>query len=67
MISAGFFVPDRRRRDIDNMLKNVLDGLVGVVFKDDAQVVGIHETFKRLDRANPRTELRLTRTSGHMT
>jgi Holliday junction resolvase RusA-like endonuclease len=30
---------DRRRRDIDNVLKSVLDGLNGVLFADDSQVV----------------------------
>ena len=37
--AANIKVPDTRKPDIDNLLKFVLDGLTGVVYRDDEQVV----------------------------
>ena len=37
-----FYLPDRRRRDIDNLSKGTLDGMRGVVFMDDCQIVDLH-------------------------
>lgn len=52
---AIFYVPDRRRQDVDNLMKLVLDaGTRAKLWKDDCQVtaqVGLIE----LDRENPRT------------
>jgi len=36
-ITLGF--GDRRKRDVDNYSKMILDGLQGVLFKDDAQII----------------------------
>ena len=37
------FPPDRRRRDIDNILKSLLDALeYGNAFMDDSQIVELH-------------------------
>jgi len=33
-----------KRPDLDNLIKTVLDGLNGVVFKDDCQIVALHCT-----------------------
>ena len=33
-----FFCGDRRRKDVDNLLKLVMDALNGLVWKDDSQV-----------------------------
>ena len=33
-----FYLPDRRRRDIDNLSKAVLDAMNGIIYKDDTQV-----------------------------
>lgn len=53
------YMPDRRRRDIDNVIKAVMDGLNGVLYHDDAQV---HEVAasKRYDKASPRTVVAMT-------
>lgn len=61
-----FFVGDLRRRDIDNLEKNLLDGLNGTVFDDDNQVVRV-EKEKRLSRSRPRVEVTVERVTGFLT
>jgi Holliday junction resolvase RusA-like endonuclease len=51
-VSIIFVLPDRRRRDIDNLSKGVLDALTGVVWDDDQQVV--HLGLTKLVGPNPR-------------
>lgn len=43
----------RQRCDVDNLAKQVLDGLNGVAWDDDSQVCDLHVT-RRYDRARPR-------------
>lgn len=39
-VGIGVFLPDRRRRDLDNVLKSLLDALEHAgVYKDDSQIV----------------------------
>ena len=55
---VGVWVPDRRRRDIDNLWKPLLDSLKhGGLYDDDSQVD--HESMIRvgMDRENPRVEV----------
>jgi len=56
-----WFVPDRRTRDVDNLLKNVMDALSGVCFTDDRQVCDLLPCARRLDKENPRTLITLQR------
>ena len=37
-----FSIKDKRRRDIDNMLKVLLDSMNKIVFEDDSQVIELH-------------------------
>jgi len=37
-VQITFYVPDRRRRDIDNLCKPVLDACNGILWDDDSQV-----------------------------
>ena len=37
-----FLLKDRRRRDLDNLSKAVLDALNGMAWKDDTQVTDLH-------------------------
>ena len=38
-VAVTFVLGDRRKRDLDNLAKSVMDGLNGVVYQDDSQVV----------------------------
>lgn len=49
------YAPDLRRRDLDNLCKAPLDGLVKAgVMADDSQVVDLRIYRAGLDRQNPR-------------
>lgn len=50
-----FVLPDRRRRDIDNLLKLGLDAMNGITYSDDTQVHHIEATKQVGDE--PRTEI----------
>lgn len=41
-VDLDFFLGNKRRVDLDNLSKGVLDGLKGVLFVDDSQVVELH-------------------------
>lgn len=53
----------RRRVDIDNLAKTVLDALNGLAWIDDAQVAELRAT-KRHDRTNPGTSVTVWREGG---
>jgi Holliday junction resolvase RusA-like endonuclease len=40
-VAISVFAPDKRRRDLDNIAKSILDGCNGVLWDDDAQVDGL--------------------------
>lgn len=50
MVSIRLFMPDRRRRDIDNYNKILLDSLTGLIWEDDSQIdiltIGRDEVIK---------------------
>jgi Holliday junction resolvase RusA-like endonuclease len=50
----------RRRVDVDNLLKTVLDAGTGILWHDDSSVVKAN-VARLLDRENPRLELRVWR------
>ena len=50
IVDLGFKVTSRKGKDIDNLIKAVLDGLMkGGVLKDDRQVVELHATVEVVD------------------
>lgn len=57
------FYRGRKGADIDNLLKSTMDGLNGVAYGDDVQVVYV-EMHKRIDRKNPRVELEIWSMEG---
>jgi crossover junction endodeoxyribonuclease RusA len=62
-VTVAFHVRDRRRRDVDNLLKTVLDGLNGIAWIDDSQVVHA-DVWLILDRANPHTDITVSQLPG---
>lgn len=41
-IEVKLYPPDRRRRDLDNYMKSLLDSLAGFAFEDDSQIKAAH-------------------------
>lgn len=56
-VVALFFPSTRQRRDVDNMLKLILDGLTGVAWQDDDQVVEVSGRKTLVPRGDARTEV----------
>jgi crossover junction endodeoxyribonuclease RusA len=38
MVIIKLFPPSKRRYDVDNMLKSLLDSLIGIAYDDDSQI-----------------------------
>ena len=51
------FMPDGKKRDLDNLFKIALDALNGVVWIDDEQIDDLHVIRGGIDTENPRIEL----------
>lgn len=57
-VVAVAYLPDNRRRDIDNIQKAAFDALQAArVFDDDSQIVDSHWRKGPVDRARPRIEI----------
>tara|TARA_R110002020_G_scaffold7935_1_gene32576 strand:+ start:206 stop:601 length:396 start_codon:yes stop_codon:yes gene_type:complete len=52
-----FYMPDKRRRDPNNLLKGIADALEGCVYSDDKQIHQLSWENKGLDREYPRVEI----------
>ena len=50
-IELQFFLPTKRRKDWDNLAKNVMDAMNGIVYKDDSQV-----TMATIEKAYDKNE-----------
>lgn len=60
-VSIRAYVPDARRRDLDNMLKASLDGLTHArLWEDDSQIKKLTIEHCGIDRENPRLEVEVT-------
>ena len=53
----SFFMPDKRRRDPNNLLKLIADALEGVAYADDKQITDLCWKNAGLDREHPRVEI----------
>ena len=59
-LSVVLWLPDRRRRDVDNCAKSICDGLNGIAYLDDSQIIEL--TVRRaVDRERPRAEVTVER------
>lgn len=56
MVTIEFFFATKRKRDLDNQNKLVLDALSGIVYEDDAQIAELH-LVRRYDAQQPRVEI----------
>ena|SRR5260370_5372407 len=52
-VSIRFFFKTKRKRDLDNQNRLVLDALSGIVYEDDSQIAALH-LFRDYDAAKPR-------------
>jgi Holliday junction resolvase RusA-like endonuclease len=55
-VDVEAYLPDERRRDLDNVAKTVLDALNGVLYLDDSQVTTLL-VATHIDREKPRVEV----------
>lgn len=62
-VTCIFYVPARTKGDVDNLLKTVLDGLNGIAYVDDSQVVQASALIV-VDSADPRTDITVTELPG---
>jgi hypothetical protein len=53
-VALWFYVPDKRRRDWDNMAKAITDALNGHAYADDSQIARAYVDVA-LNHSNPRT------------
>ena len=66
-VKAVYYMPNRRRVDLVNLLEATCDILVkaGVLDDDRATIVAAHDGSRvLLDRQNPRVEIEITRMEG---
>ena len=60
-VSCRFYNATRQSRDVDNMIKLVLDGLNGVAYPDDNQVTEVSGSKEYVGKENARTEVTVYR------
>jgi Holliday junction resolvase RusA-like endonuclease len=57
-VDVEAYLPDERRRDLDNIAKTILDALNGVLYLDDSQITTLL-VATHVDRERPRVEVRV--------
>lgn len=60
-VHAHFYCGTGQRRDIDNMLKLILDGLNNVAWHDDVQVIEVSARKSRVPKDDARTQVSIYR------
>ena len=57
-VSLIFYHDNRRKNDVDNYGKCILDFMSGIIYEDDKQVCELH-IYKGYDKENPRIEIKV--------
>jgi crossover junction endodeoxyribonuclease RusA len=57
-VAVRFYFKTKRRRDLDNQNKLVLDALNGIVYEDDSQIDELR-LYRRFDSLEPRIEVQI--------
>jgi len=57
-VNVNLFFKDKRKHDVDNFNKLILDSLQGIVYKDDNQIRRL-TVEKEISTENPRVELEI--------
>ena len=55
-VAARFYFHDKKHGDIDNYIKSIFDGIQGVCFQDDRQVVVLEASINQT-KGNERAEV----------
>ena len=63
-LKVRLWFPDRRRRDVDNVVKAIMDALNGLAYSDDSQVIELFVS-RQVDRQRPRAEVTVERISEY--
>lgn len=66
-VKCTYYMPDKRRVDLTNLLEATDDVLVhyGVLEDDNSRIIVSHDGSRvYIDRANPRTEIEITAATG---
>jgi len=58
VVKIGLYFNDKRKRDVDNFNKLILDAGTGILWEDDSQI-RILTISKYCDKGNPRVELEI--------
>lgn len=59
-VAIDLFLYGNRRIDVDNCAKSILDGMNGIVYEDDNQVVDLRvRKLQEKDRKNQRVEIEI--------
>ncbi len=59
MACMTFYAADKRRRDIDNLIKLIFDACNKVIFDDDSQIVRVIAAKERCEKNEERTEVEI--------
>lgn len=63
ILSVSVYMPDKRKRDLDNCLKSISDALNGLLYNDDSQLDEIYAA-RFLDKEEPRVDVRVATLVG---
>ena len=59
-VELRFWRGDKRKVDLDNLVKAVLDALNGVVWEDDEQIIQL-TAYKNYNKSRPRVDIQVDR------